>query len=702
MSTVATLLLPPEPAELILSLETGVAWHYIQPGKPQQNGLRSLMGLAETLQLAPRPLRVELEALGKIELPAILHWDLNHYVVLASVGRRTLTVHDPAAGKRTLTFAEASKHFTGVVLALTPATNFTPVTARAPMPLRRLWSRLQGGRAAFAQVLVLSLALQLATFAGPFQLQLVVDEAIFRADADLLVVLALAFGGLVIVQAALEGLRGWVLRVYGQMLTFQVVGNVVHHLLRLPADFFEKRHLGDILSRLGSVQPIQDALTRGLIAALIDGLMALIAAAILFVYSPTLALVVIAAIFIQLAVALAYYPAIRARMEAEIVARAKESSVLMETVRAATTIKLMGREIEREATWRNAYASVTNTGLRTGKLQITQGALQSVVTGLQTVLVIFLAARMILAGDGFSVGMLFAFLSFRQTLTDRALALISQALQFRLLRLHLDRLADIVTAAPEASGPALPALDVAGAITVTGLSFRYGAADPLVLEDVCIDVAPGDFIAITGASGSGKTTLLKLLLGLYPPTAGSILLDGQQASPELWRAWRQHVGVVAQDDRLMSGTLADNIAFFDPDLDMARVEATARLAQVHDDIQRLPMRYLSLVGDMGSTLSGGQRQRVLLARALYRNPQILILDEGTANLDEATEEILADLITGLKITRIVVAHRPALVRRANKVFVLQDRHLQAFVAPAPEPVSATHAAAPSRGAMRSL
>jgi len=632
--------------------------------------LRNLMTLADQLGFSTRAIRVEMESLAKVTAPAVLHWDLSHFVVLKSVGRRSAIIHDPSLGARTLGLDELSKHFTGVVLEITPSPQFRRMAARTPIRLDSLWSKSTGFWGAALQILGLSAALQVAAFAAPLQIQLVVDNAIAQADGKLLSVLALGFGALVVVQAAIEALRGWAIQVFGNMLTFQMVGNLVRHLLRLPADFFEKRHVGDILSRIGSTVAIQDALTRGLVSALIDGVMALVVGLVLFLYSPALAAFVIAGVLLNLAVAWAFYPATRARTEERLIASGREQSHLMETVRAATTIKLLGREAERESAWRNLYAGVINANVSVGKYQINVGFLQSAIVGLQTVLVIYFGAQSILAGSGFSVGMLLAFLSFRQTFTDRTLSLTNQAVQFRLLNLHLERLSDIVTAEPDVVAAGLPPVAVAGRIELRDLAFRYGASDPLVVQGVSLRIEPGEFVAVTGPSGGGKTTLLKLMLGLQPATHGEVFLDGQRATPELWRAWRERVGVVAQDDRLLSGTIADNIAFFDPDLGMERVHAAAMAAQVHADIVAKPMQYLSLIGDMGSSLSGGQRQRILLARALYRQPTILFLDEGTANLDERTEEVIADLIESLPITRIVVAHRPALIRRASKVVEL--------------------------------
>lgn len=639
------------------------------------SSLKSLMTLADQLGLATRALRVELAALRKIQLPALLHWDLNHFVVLKSIGSRQLTIHDPAAGARTLSMSEFSKHFTGVVLELARSEAFEPMHARTPMRLSLLWTKIRGWWGALVSVLVLSLALQIAAFVAPLQMQLVVDQAIAEADRDLLAVIALGFGTLVIIQAAIEALRGWALRVFGHLLSFQITGNLVRHLMRLPSDYFEKRHVGDIMSRLGSVRPIQEAVTQGVVGTVIDGLMACLAAVILFFYSSTLAIVVIAAVLINLMISLTILPSMRQRTEETILAEAKEQTHLMETVRAATTLKLLGREAVREGAWRNMHAETTNAKITLGKFQISQAFAQQIVTGLQLVLVIYISGTAILSGEGFSVGMLFAFLSYRQTFTDRAMALVNQLVEFRFLRLHLDRLSDIVMTPAEASADAAGLLQVEGRLRLKDVSFRYGATDPLVLEDVNLEIEPGDYVAIHGPSGGGKTTLLKLLLGLNQPSSGMIELDGQRATAQRWRSWRNEIGVVAQDDRLLSGTIADNIGGFDPDLDMQRVLEAAMAAQVHADIMRFPMQYLTLVGDMGSTLSGGQRQRVLLARALYRKPKILILDEGTANLDEQNEALIADLIDQMPITRVVVAHRPALLRRAKRVFTVDARRL---------------------------
>lgn len=304
-----------------------------------------------------------------------------------------------------------------------------------------------------------------------------------------------------------------------------------------------------------------------------------------------------------------------------------------------------------------------------GKFEIGNKFASTFLFGVQTVLIVYFGARFILSGN-MTVGMLFAFMSYRQQFTATAERLVNKGIEFRMLGLHLERLADIVQAEIE-EGLDVPKSDfrsASGQIELDDVSFRYAHNDPLIFENLSLSIKPGEFIAFAGPSGGGKTTLLKIMLGLLRPDTGDIRIDGLPLQSFGLRNWRATTGVVMQDDQLLSGTIADNISFFDPQIDMQRVAECAALAQVHHDISQMPMRYLSLIGDMGAALSGGQKQRLLLARALYHEPKILFLDEGTANLDEYAEKQIADVISQMSITRIIIAHRPELQSRADRIF----------------------------------
>ena len=638
--------------------------------------LRGLMKLADNMGLSTRALRVEMGALDRIVLPAIIHWDLNHFVVLESVSRNSATIHDPSRGKVTMSLREFSNHFTGVVLELSPSDSFEKAQQRRRLRISDLFSRMSGHRLAISYVLLLSIALQLLSLALPFQMQIVVDKAIDGNDAGILLIVALGFGGLTVLNAVIGGLRNWTLQLLGSQIVLQVAGNIFRHLIRLSASFFEKRHLGDILSRLGSIKQIQEVLTQGLLSAVLDGSMAVVAAIVLVMYSPAMAAIIGASVLAYAALIVITFPAVRRLAERSIAAAAAEQSYLMESIRGVVPLKLMAGESVRESGWRNLFGRSYNETMALTRLQTRLKFVEDVLFGLQFIAILYLGAMSVMKGEGFSLGMLYSFLAFRAMFTERVLMLIMRGSQFGTLSVYADRLSDFALEKTEVPADSEADVDLQGDILLSDVSFRYGSTDPMVLDKVNLEIRAGDFVTITGATGGGKTTLLKLLLGLQEPTEGTILLDDARATPALWRAWRANIGVVRQDDQLFSGSLAENISFFDPDIDMARVREAAMAAAVSQDIDRMPMKYLTLIGDMGSSLSGGQRQRILLARALYRRPKILLLDEGTANLDPATEELIADMIAGMPITRIVIAHRPALIDRAARVLKVEHGRIE--------------------------
>ena len=644
--------------------------------------LNQLIQIAQQLGMQTRALRLDMDDLGKLKLPCILHWDLNHFVVLSKVSRGKATIHDPAFGKREMAFTEVSEHFTGVALELTPGKDFIQKKAAPGITLRQLTGHVTGARRALTQILLLSIALQVFVVLAPFFMQWVVDQVLVSADRDLLTVLGLGFGLALLLQIAIGVLRGWSVVYLSSRLGIQWMGNVFAHVLRLPLDFFEKRNLGDITSRMSSVQAIQRTLTTSFVEGLIDGLMAIVTLVLMVVYSWKLALVTFAAVALYLGIRLLSFRPLRDGTERQLVAGARQQTHLLESLRGIQSLKVAGAEPLRRSTYDNLMVDTVNHDVRLAQMGLGFSGASQMVFGIERIAVIWIGALLALS-NVFSVGMLIAYLAYKDQFAARMSALIDKFIEFRMLRLHGERLADIVLTPPEhAMDTDIQAPPSTCRIEVEGLGFRYASGEPWVLKECSFVIEPGQSVAFVGASGCGKTTLVKLLLGLLEPTEGVIRVGGEDLRKLGPRTVRQIVGAVMQDDQLFNGSIADNISFFDPDVDQVRIEHAATMAAVHAEIVAMPMGYHSLIGDMGSSLSGGQKQRVILARALYRQPKILFLDEATSHLDVQNEHWVNAAVKQLDVTRVIVAHRPETIASADRVLVMHGGKIVQEVAPA--------------------
>lgn len=637
--------------------------------------LTTLLRIADKLQLDARPLRADLDELDEVALPAILHWGFNHFVVLTAIqGRgegRKFRVNNPASGQQVLNLAEFSNLFTGIVVEATPSMAFTRRRERSKLSMWQLWSRAPGLGGAVTRILILSLLIELFALASPFYMQIAIDSVVPSHDLDFLTALALGFGALAILSQITGFVRSWAVVSLSNELGYRLVSNLFRHLVRLPIGWFQRRSVGDVLTRFNASQPITDLLSNGLIQAVIDGVMAVVTLALMLVYSPLLSAVAVAGLCIYIALRYAYFGALRMRNVSVIQAQAREQATLIETIRGITPIRLFGREQDRLRVWQSRRVAVVNASVGIARLQAFFTTINNSVVVIENVLFVYLAIRMNLAGT-FTIGMITAFGAYKQQFLSASLSVVGKLADYRMLDVQLGRIGDIALTTPEPSASLSSPVGPIERIELRDVHFSYGPDETDVLDGVDLIIEPGETLAVTGPSGSGKTTLLKLLLGLLRPTEGKLLVNGKVLTPAGLASYRERVGSVMQDDTLFAGTITENIAFFDPQIDQERVEDAARLAIIHDDIIAMPMSYESLVGDMGSALSGGQKQRVLLARALYRKPQLLVTDEATAHLDMVTEARVNASLRDQRISCIIVAHRPSTIATADRRVIMRD------------------------------
>lgn len=643
--------------------------------------LADIVRFANDLNLTSRALRLDLDDLPNLRTPCILHWDLNHFVVLKEVVKDGIVIMDPAVGMRKVKQEEVSQKFTGIALELWPNTHFEAKEDKQKIKILTLLKGVTGIKRSLAQVLILAFALEIFGLVSPFLMQWVIDHVIVTADRNLLITLVLGFGLLKILEQLTSLLQAWVNMHLTTTLNVQWKANIFKRLLELPADYFTKRHLGDVISRFHAIDNIQETLTSTVFKTILSGIMAVFTLVLMFYYSWLLTTVVLVALVLYIIIRIAAYYPLRNATEENIVHDAKQNTYFMETVRGIHTVKLFEKNEQRHNSWMTLFVDTVNTDLTKQKLTNLFDFANKLLFGVEGILIVYLGADKILDG-GFTVGALMAFWAYKNQFETRVGELVDQYIKIRMLSLHAERLADIVLTETETEKTKeiyIPEIEGDIDIVVDDVSFRYSDTEPYILKNISLHIKQGESLAFTGSSGCGKSTLMNILIGNLTPESGKVLVNGHdihQLSPRFIRGLS---GTVTQDDVLFAGSISENICFFDETPDQQKIVQCAAMAMIHEDVMQMPMGYETLIGDMGSALSGGQKQRIILARALYREPKILFLDEATSHLDIENEQAINENLKFLNITKIMVAHRKETIESADRVVnmeVLQQREKQ--------------------------
>ncbi|NVK55601.1 MAG: peptidase domain-containing ABC transporter [Alteromonadaceae bacterium] len=637
----------------------------------QGANLKQLIDFAHSLKLNSRAIKVEPEHLKNLQLPCILHWNMQHFVVLTKVNHRYIELQDPAIGQRRLSWQEADKCFTGIALELQPGNQFEPDNFTRPLKITQLWRQIVGIKRSLLVIFALSLLLQLFALASPYYLQLVIDTVIINNDKSLLNVLFMGFLLLLVVEAVTNLSRQAAGIYMSSHLAQQLSVNVFTHLIRLPFSYFLQRHIGDLVARFGSLHDVRQFITHGIVGLILDSLILLCSLALMALYSATLMLIVVAFSGVFLLLRLCLFAPIRRLQQEKIATAAKENSHFIETVRGIQSIRMLKLESFRLHGWQHLLTDTLNRDIQLRRWEMGFSIVHLILFGLENLLVIYFAALLVME-QHFTIGMLYAFISYKNRFNSATSGLVEQFIQWRLLRVHLDRLADIVhcpvaiKSLPTQQVTPQPMRVKAHGVSLKNVAFAHPAQAPL-FEHINLHIAPGAMVVITGASGNGKSTLAKCLAGLITPTHGQILIDDQALDS---RHSSQHISAVMQDDMCLSGSIMDNVSGFSQHVDMPRLIECCKLACLHDTINQLPMQYYTLVSEGAANLSGGQRQRLYLARALYQQPALLLLDEASSHLDTHCEHLINQNLSRLSMTRILIAHRRETIQMANQRYHL--------------------------------
>lgn len=633
--------------------------------------LSGLRGIAEQLGLATRPLSLDLDELAALKMPCVLHWEFNHFVVLVSVKRNCVVLHDPARGRRTVSLSELSQSFTGVALETWPDSTFTAETVHNRLSLGTLIGSVQGLKGALGKIFCLALVIETINLIMPVGTQLVMDHAIPAGDRGLLTLICAGLLFFILLRAVVSMVRAWSSLVMGILINVQWQSGLFNHLMRLPLTYFERRKLGDIQSRFGSLDTLRNTFTTSVVGAIMDSIMVIGVLVMMVLYGGWLTWVVIGFTALYVLLRLLTYSYYRQLSEESLVRSARASSYFMETLYGIATIKMQGMTDRRSAHWLNLEIDTINTGIRVTKMDMLFGGINTFVAACDQVAILWLGTSLVIDNQ-MTIGMFVAFGAFRGQFSDRIGSLTAFLLQLRMMSLHNERIADIALQPRENRKPDIPyeARLQPIALTASALSYRYDNQSSAIFSDLNIAISPGESVAIVGPSGCGKTTLMKVLCGLFMPDSGRVEVNGIDIQQLGINNYHKMIACVMQDDKLFSGSIRENICGFAEEVDDAWMQECARASYLHEVIMCMLMGYETLIGELGEGLSGGQKQRLFIARAIYRKPGVLFMDEATSALDKESEAIVNQAIKELSITRVIIAHRETTISSADRVIFL--------------------------------
>ena len=637
--------------------------------------LDSLARVGESLGFTTRGVQCTYDALLGFELPLIAHWEGYHYIIVYGVSKTHVWVADPGPGFRKMTREEFERGWGGTCLLFNPGADMVQLAAtRSP------WVRFVGYLRPYKKILgylfLATFVIQLLGVVPPIIIQNILDRVIVHHNVPLLNLLIL---GLVITSVFIQltsVLRAFLSTFMIRNMDFMMMSHFFKHAMSLPMAFFAKRKTGDIFARFQENLTIRAFLTESTISTILNLLMVFIYFTILFLYNVKLTLLLIAFVVPIMLLTVLVTPRLKHYAREAFTASTDAEAALMETLGGVETIKGMGIERAMRLKWERKYARSLGVQYRAQRFSILVGLVSQLLNAATTVVILWVGASQVLAQE-LTIGQLMAFNALMGSVLAPLMGLVQLWNQVHAAGVAMERLGDVLDMEPEqkpedvAARVMLP--DLRGHIKLEGVYFRYGGSEtPYVLEDISVEIEPGELVAVVGQSGSGKTTLAKLLVGFYQPTEGRILVDDYDLTQIDKEYYRAQIGYVMQSNLLFSGTIAENIAAGQENPDRRRMVAAARMADAHDFINAMPLAYEQVVGERGMGLSGGQMQRVCIARALYHDPRLLIFDEATSALDTQSEsnilENMQDILRGR--TAVVIAHRLSTIMQADKILVL--------------------------------